>query len=165
MPQAPAAPPPPAPSAPPTPAPAEPAPAAPTAEELLHQAAESLAAGRHWETLTAVDQALPRAQGRLRRRLQVLRAQALLKGEGGRRAAEEELKAALEEDRSNAEAHFVLGTIYQGGGAKGLAAAAYKRALDLKPRYAEAAEALAALQAGAVGQPRTPGLRGLFKRS
>ena len=165
VPQAPAAPPPPAPAAPAAPAPAEPAPAAPTAEELLHQAAESLAAGRHWETLTAVDQALPRAQGRLRRRLQVLRAQALLKGEGGRRAAEEELKAALEEDRSNAEAHFVLGTIYQGGGAKALAAAAYKRALDLKPRYAEAAEALAALQAGAVGKPRTPGLRGLFKRS
>jgi len=139
--------------------PLEPAPATKTVAELLDQAAESLRAGRYWETLVAVDQALPEVQGRLRRRALILRAQALLKGEGGRRAAEEELKAALEEDRGNAEAHFVLGTIYQGGGAKVRAAASYKRALDQKPRYAEALEALAALES------KPPGLRGLFKRS
>jgi Tfp pilus assembly protein PilF len=115
-----------------------------------------------------VDHVLPEAQGRLRRRAHILRAQALLKGEGGRRAAEEELKAALEEDRGNAEAHFLLGTIYQGGGAKALAAAAYRRALDLKPRYAEALRALANLATleteGADG-PKRAGLRGLFKRT
>ena len=155
----------PAPSPPAAPAPAEPAPATKTVEELLDQAAESLGAGRYWETLVAVDQVLPEAQGRLRRRAHILRAQALLKGEGGRRAAEEELKAALEEDRGNAEAHFLLGTIYQGGGAKALAAAAYKRALDLKPRYAEALRALATLEADNADGPKPPGLRGLFKRT
>jgi tetratricopeptide (TPR) repeat protein len=167
------APPPPLPLAPapaPTPSPpaacppVEPAPAK-TVEELMDHAAESLGAGRYWETLVAVDQALPEAQGRLRRRAHILRAQALLKGEGGRRAAEEELKAALEEDRGNAEAHFFLGTIYQGGGAKALAAASYKRALDLKPRYAEALEALATLETGGAHEPKSPGLLGLFKRS
>jgi Flp pilus assembly protein TadD len=143
----------------------EPAPAPRTVEELVDQAAESLGAGRYWETLVAVDQAMPEAQGRLRRRAHVLRAQALLKGEGGRRAAEEELKAALQEDRGNAEAHFFLGTIYQGGGATALAAAAYKRALDLKPRYAEALQALAMLETGGAEGPKSPGLRGFFKRS
>jgi hypothetical protein len=162
--EAPPPPPPAAPSPPAAPAPVEPAPAPKTVEEVLDQAAESLGAGRYWETLVAVDQALPEAQGRLRRRAHVLRAQALLKGEGGRRAAEEELKAALEEDRGNAEAHFLLGKIYEGGAAKVLAAAAYRRALVLKPRYAEALEALATLEAGG-GEPKPPGLRGLFKRS
>jgi len=171
VPEAPPPPPPPAPArapAPPSPpappAPVELAPATKTVEEMLDQAAESLGAGRYWETLVAVDQVLPEAQGRLRRRAHILRAQALLKGEGGRRAAEEELKAALEEDRGNAEAHFLLGTIYQGGGAKALAAAAYKRALDLKPRYAEALRALATLEADNADGPKPPGLRGLFKR-
>ena len=154
----------PAPSRPAAPPPVEAPPATKTVEELVDQAAESLGAGRYWETLVAVDQAMPEAQGKLRRRAHILRAQALLKGEGGRRAAEEELKAALQEDRGNAEAHFFLGTIYQGGGAKALAAAAYKRALDLKPRYAEALQALATLATGSADGPKPPGLRGLFKR-
>jgi len=161
----PAPPPAPAPSPPVAPPPLEPPPAVRTVEELLDQAAESLAAGRHWEALQAADQALPEAQGRPRRRAHILRAQALLKGDGGRRAAEEELKAALEEDRSNAEAHFILGTIYQGGGARVLAALSYKRALDLKPRYAEALEALAMLETGGAGEPKPPGLLGRFRRS
>jgi tetratricopeptide (TPR) repeat protein len=155
----------PAPSPRAAPPPVEPAPAAKTVDDLVDQAAESLGAGRYWEALVAVDQAMPEAQGRLRRRAHILRAQALLKGEGGRRAAEEELKAALQEDRGNAEAHFFLGTIYQGGGAKALAAAAYKRALDLKPRYPEALQALATLETGGPDEPKSPGLRGLFKRS
>ena len=36
------------------------------------------------------------------------------------------MKAALEEDRGNLEAHFALGHIYKSGGANALAAAAFQ---------------------------------------
>jgi curved DNA-binding protein CbpA len=147
------------------PPPEVPAPAAKSPDELIDRATESLAAGRYWETLAAVDEAFPQAQGRLRRRARVLKAQALLKGEGGRRAAEEELKAALDEDRGNGDAHFLLGTIYKSRNANALAAASFKRVLDLKPRHAEALEALTSLEAGEAEKGRPSGLLGFFKRS
>ncbi len=134
------------------------------AGEILDQASARLADGKHLDALGLVHQALPLTQGRLRRRARVLGAQALLKTEG-RRAAEEELKAALEEDRGNFDAHYILGTIYQSGGANALAAASFRRALDLKPRHPEATEALASLERGRPDSGKTAGLLGLFKRS
>jgi tetratricopeptide (TPR) repeat protein len=164
-------------AAPPTPrvetrpAPAEPAPAPLVSEDdikrgedVLDQAAESLAGGRALAALSLVHQVLPQTQGRLRRRARVLSAQALLQTEG-RRAAEEELKAALQEDRGNFDAHFLLGTMYRTGGAKALAAASFRRVLDLKPRHAEALEALAALEGGDADKPKPAGLLGFLKRS
>ncbi len=150
-----------------------PAPAAPAftseddlrqAGELLDQASARLAEGRHLDALALVHQALPLAQGRLRRRAHVLNAQALLQTEG-RRAAEEELKAALEEDRGNFDAHYALGTIYKAGGANVLAAASFRRVLDLKPRHPEALEALASLEGDQAGSQKASGLLGFFKRS
>jgi Domain of unknown function (DUF4388)/DnaJ domain len=134
------------------------------AEDLLEGASGSLAAGKHLEALTLIHQALPQAQGRLRRRARVLNAQALLQSDG-RRAAEEELKAALEEDRGNFDAHFLLGMIYKAGGANALAAASFRRVLDLKPRHAEALAALASLQEGQPAAPKAGGFLGFFKRS
>lgn len=142
----------PAPGAPvPTPpqaAPAQPAgpPDAVRIDEILNQAQEALGAGRFWDALALVDQVIAASTGRARRRARVLKAQALLKGEGGRRAAEEELKAALEEDRGNFDAHFALGTIYKAGGANALASASFRRVLDLKPRHTGAQAALASLE-------------------
>jgi hypothetical protein len=131
-------------------------------EEDLNAASEALAAGRYWDVLAAVNDALPRATGRERRRARTLRAQALLKGDGGRRAAEEELKAALAEDAANADAHFILGTIYREGGAHALAAASFRRVLQLKPRHTQALNELASLEP----KDETPsGFLGLFKRS
>jgi curved DNA-binding protein CbpA len=115
-------------------------------DETLDRAQEALGAGRYWDALASVDEVLAASTGRARRRARVLKAQALLKGEGGRRAAEEELKAALEEDRGNIEAHFTLGNIYRSGGANALAAAAFQRVLALKPRHAGALQALASLE-------------------
>ena len=123
-----------------------------TIAQTLDAAQEALGAGRYWDALASVDEVLAASTGRSRRRARVLRAQALLKGEGGRRAAEDELKTALEEDRGNFEAHFVLGNIYKSGGANALAAAAFRRVLSLKPRHAGAQAALAALE-----EPTAPG--------
>jgi curved DNA-binding protein CbpA len=133
--------------------------------EALDAAEASLGGGRYWETLAVIGEVFAATTGRTRRRARVLRAQALLKGEGGRRAAEEELKAALEEDRGNIEAHFALGHIYKSGGANALAAAAFRRVLALKPRHSGALAALDGL-ADAEAPPKAPsrasGLRKLF---
>jgi Tfp pilus assembly protein PilF len=97
-----------------------------------------LATGQYYEAFAIVDEVLRSAGGRARRRARVLRAQARLKSGEGRRAAETELKAAIDEDAGNADAHFLLGTIYKAGGAQSLAAAAFRRTLALKPRHAGA---------------------------
>ncbi|MFI5183802.1 MAG: DUF4388 domain-containing protein [Vicinamibacteria bacterium] len=133
--------------------------------ETLDAAEASLGGGRYWEALALVGEVFAATTGRARRRARVLKAQALLKGEGGRRAAEEELKAALEEDRGNIEAHFALGHIYKSGGANALAAAAFRRVLALKPRHSGALAALESV-ADAEGPSKTAsktsGLRKLF---
>ena len=155
---------------PPPPAPAAPPPLVSEedikrGEEILDQAAEAVAGGRALAALSLVHQILPQTQGRLRRRARVLSAQALLQSEG-RRAAEEELKAALQEDRGNFDAHYLLGTIYKAGGANALAAASFHRVLDLQPRHAEALAALAELEGGREAEkPKASGLLGFLKRS
>src|SRR5262245_29322690 len=87
-----------------------------------------------------------RAPSAARRRARLLKAQALLQGAGGQKAAEQELKSALETDPGHAEAHFLLGSIYRDAGAVALAATCFKRALVLRPRYAEAMAELGALE-------------------
>jgi tetratricopeptide (TPR) repeat protein len=158
----------PKPPAPAAPSPPEPAVVEPVADpgnidEALERGRQSLGAGRYWETLAGVDEVLGSATGRSRRRARVLKAEALLKTDGGRRAAEEELKAALGEDAGNAEAHVLLGTIYKSGGAHALAAASFRRALDLQPRNAQALAELGSLGAGPEkAKDRSRGLRRFF---
>jgi len=136
--------------------------------ETLDVAEAALAEGRYWETLALVSGVFAVSTGRTRRRARVLKAQAHLKSEGGRRAAEEELRAALEEDKGNIEAHFCLGNIYKSGGANVLAKGAFERVLALKPRHAGALQALASLEGAPASDtpPKAPskisGLRKLF---
>jgi curved DNA-binding protein CbpA len=131
-------------------------------DEILERAEHSLAAGRYYEVFALVEEALAAARGRARRRCRVLRAEAHLRS-GARRTAEDELKAALEEDPGNVEAHVLLGSIYKSGGAHTLAAAAFRRALALKPRHAAA---LSELQSLPVEEPRArSGLRRFFPGS
>ncbi|HET7292258.1 MAG TPA: hypothetical protein VFM88_07530, partial [Vicinamibacteria bacterium] len=132
-----------------------------TVSAALNQAEEALASGQPLKALTLASDALLGASGIARRRARLLKAQALLRGAGTRKAAEEELKAALEQDPGHAEAHFELGAIYRDGGAGALAAACYKRALALRPRYAEAQQALAALEAPDAGEGNV--LKKLFR--
>ncbi len=121
--------------------------------ELVSQAEEALAAGQAAQAAVLAEEGLGGAKGRERRRLRVVRAQALLQGANGRKHAEDELRAALEEDPGNAEAHYLLGEIFKGGGAALLAAASFRRALALRPRHAAAKAALEELE------PRTSDAR------
>jgi len=130
--------------------------------ELIERAEAALAGGAVTEAAALAGEAMVGAQGRQRRRARVVRAQALQRGPEGRKAAEEELKAALDEDPANAEAHYLLGTIYQAGGAHTLAAAAFRRALALRPRHLPAQAALRDLEPKAAGS-RSEAIRKLFR--
>jgi tetratricopeptide (TPR) repeat protein len=130
-------------------------------DEGLARADELMAAGRAWDAILAVDEILPLATGRARRRGRLLKAQAHLRVGDGAKAAEEELKAALAEDPAHPEAHYLLGTLYQAGGASALAGSEFRKALALKPRYHEAQAALLSL--GPPPEPSSEAGR-LFRR-
>lgn len=130
--------------------------------ELIERAEEAAARGSFVEAAALAGEALSGAKGRQRRQARVVRAQALLQDPGGRKAAEEELRAALEEDPANAEAHYVLGTIYKAGAAATLAAASFRRALALRPRHAPAQAALEELEPRA-SDSRSDVIRKLFR--
>lgn len=59
--------------------------------------------------------------------------------------AVEDLELACKKDAS-AEAYYYLGTAYKSKGLKNKAEAAFKKALELKPDYPEAAKALAEIE-------------------
>lgn len=112
----------------------------------LAAAEELLGAGKAWEAIAAIDALMDVAKGRSRRRARLLKAQALLRGPDGSKAAVDELKAALSEDPAHPEAHYMLGTLYKAGGAMALAGSEFRKALALKPRYPEAQDELVSLE-------------------
>lgn len=121
----------PAPEAPPTPSPDP----GQRVEEELARADESFAQGRYWDAFQIADAVLPMATGKLRQRARLLKAKVYLKNPSWRKQAEEELRAAVQEDRSNVDAYYLLGTLYKAAGAEDKARAMFRRVLSLKPRH------------------------------
>lgn len=138
--------------------------------KALEAADQAFEARRLHEALAILHEAIPRMSGIARRGARVRRARILLATENGGRLAEEELKAALAEDPGNADAHEVLAGIHRQRGSLALAAAAYRKVLELQPRHAAAREALQEIQAAAASAgPATPApestvLQRIFKR-
>jgi tetratricopeptide (TPR) repeat protein len=129
-----------------------------TPEEAIAEAEEAYGAGRYWDALQMLEAALPETKGRLRQRARVLLAQCCLKNPKWRKRAEEELIEAIREEAANAEAYFVLGTIYRDAGLAGRASAMFRKTLALKPRHARAASELAVLPKGTAPE------KGLLKK-
>ncbi len=107
-------------------------------EEALARADETFAAGHYWDALQIAGGVLPMAKGKLRQRARILKAKAYLKEPRWRKVAEEELRAAVQEDRSNADAYYLLGTLYKAEGAQDWAKAMFRKVLALQPRHARA---------------------------
>jgi hypothetical protein len=143
----------------PSPPPADPLGELQRAEELLAGAEAMYAEGRYWDALRQCEDLLPLAGGKTRRRARVLLAECALKNPNWRKQAEEELLGAVQEDAENSEAFLLLGRIYQQEGLPARAAAMFRRVLELRPRHAAAAKALAALG----GEASTPDA-GFLKR-
>ena len=118
----------------PPPEPSANVPAGWSAERAIEDAEHMLDEGKSWEAVGLLYGALPFAHGRVRQRMRLLRAKVYLKHGGWMRQAEEELRLALQEDE-NAEAHYLLGTLFQSEGLLRRAAAHYRQALVLRPDY------------------------------
>jgi len=131
-------------------------------EEALERADESFAQGRHWDAFQIAGAILPMATGRLRQRARLLRAKVYLKNVQWRKEAEEELRAAVQEDRSSVDAYDLLGTLYKAAGDEDRARAMFRRVLSLKPRHAGALAALG--PEPAEDRPRAGLLRKLLTR-
>lgn len=127
-------------------------------EEGLAKAEEAFGAGNYWDAIQQLEDVAPRLGGRQRQKARVLLAQCYLKNPKWRKLAEDELMGVIQEDPENADAHFLLGTIYKSGGLGNRAAAMFRKVLELKPRHAEAQTELESLP------PEPSPKAGLLKR-
>jgi curved DNA-binding protein CbpA len=140
-----------APSAEPPPAEASPP------EESLAAAEQAYEQGRYWDALQALEPFQGEGSGRIVQRGRLLRAKVLLKNPKWRKDAEQELLSLIKADPANAEAHFLLGTLYKREGVAARATAMFRKVLSLKPRHAGALAELG-------GSPRAEGPGGLLKK-
>jgi tetratricopeptide (TPR) repeat protein len=116
------------------------------AEENLRRGEELLSEGKFWEVIQALEGHVDALTGRLRGRGRLILAQAYLHNPKWLHRGEEQLRMATKEDPQNAEAYYLLGTIYKTGGLRTRAASMFRRALEVRPAHRAAADELAALE-------------------
>ena len=121
--------------------------------DVVRRAEELLARGELFEAATLLTDILPHTEGRLRQRARLLRARTYLRTPSGSHLAENEVRELLRDEPTCVEACVLLGDIYRDHGLARRAETQYRRALELEPGHAGAAEQLQAL-AGAVAVPR-----------
>ena len=131
-------------------------------ETVLDRADEKFAGGDYWEALQLARSVAENAEGALRQRARMLAARAYLKYPGYAKEAEDELRAAVQEDRHNAEALLLLGTLYETAGSHDRAEMMFRKALAIDPRHLAAR---AKLGGAATVEPDRGVLGRLFGRS
>jgi cytochrome c-type biogenesis protein CcmH/NrfG len=115
------------------------------AEESLKRAEELLGEGKFWETIQLLEGQVALLAGRARHRGRLVLAQAYLHNPKWLHRGEETLRIVVREDPENAEAYYLLGTIYKSGGLSTRAAGMFRKVLELRPAHRQAADELAAL--------------------
>jgi hypothetical protein len=126
-------------------------------EELLAAAEREYEQGRYWDALQAIEPVLEGLSGRTLLRARLLRARVYSRNPKWRKDAEQELMEVTRADPANAEAYFLLGTLYKEAGVASRATAMFRKVLALKPRHAGALAELG-------GAPGAEGPGGLLKR-
>ena len=165
-PAAPAAPPPaPAPAAPA--APASPATSGPTMDprivmEALKRANVHFLAEKYWDAIQALEGVVHQAEGKMQGKVRLLLAQCYMKNPNWVRRAEEQLQLIVAKEPSNAEAHYILASIYKAGGLKNRALTFLRKVVELKPEHEQAQADLAELTMPT--EPETPHNEGLLKK-
>jgi tetratricopeptide (TPR) repeat protein len=115
-------------------------------DAAIARAAESFAADRLWEVVQILEKAVPRSQGAVKQRQRVLLARAYARTPDWVKQAEELLLTVVQQDPSDADAHFHLGVIYQGQGLRSRALRAFRRVLELAPGHPQAQRHLAEVE-------------------
>ncbi len=128
--------------------PVDPEVAARQAEEALQRAEEAFEQSRYWDAILALeDEVVPHAASRTRQRARLLLAQCYRKNPKWTKRAEEELRAALQDDPTDPNALFALGIPYKEQRVWSRAAAMFREVLALKPRHPAARAELDSLPA------------------
>ena len=137
------------------------------AEESIRKAERYLLEEKFWDAIQLLEPAIRVAGGQWKARGQLALARAYLKNPHWLKRAEEQLQAIVKEAPQNAEAYFLLGTLYLQGGLRSRATSMFRKALEAKPDHEQAASALAALAPEETAPtPESAGiLKKLFGRS
>jgi tetratricopeptide (TPR) repeat protein len=104
----------------------------------MFEANDHFRAGRFWDSLQIADEILAHAQGRLRVRLQLLRARCQAENPHWRHRAVEDLREALREAPASAELHYELASLYRRVGLAQRARAELQATLACDPGHAAA---------------------------
>jgi TolA-binding protein len=115
--------------------------AVPEADPALwvKRATQLITEKQYWDAIQLLDEAMPRLEGKLRNRARLLLATAYSKNPKWLREAETVLLELVKDEPKNAEAHYLLGTIYSRS-LKARAAAMFDKALELNPDHKRARE-------------------------
>ena len=106
----------------------------------LRKAEQLLEESRFWDAIQILESAVPRLQPESRQhRGHLLLARAYARNPKWVRRAEKTLQRVVREDPTNAEAHYELGVLYKSGGLSARAQAMFRKAVELRPDYREAA--------------------------
>lgn len=129
-------------------------------EERIHRAERLLSEGNYFDAIQLLEGSIPLIQGKKQKpRAQVLLARAYIKNPNWLRRGEELLQKVVHDDPQNADAYFLLGTIYKASGRQSRAVGMFRKVQELKPGHKGAA---AELSAG--GAPLLKKLFGLGRR-
>jgi len=129
------------------------------AQEALRKAQKHFDKEQYWDAIQLLEQHLGTSHG-LRSRFRVLLAKSFLKNPHWTKRAEEQLNFAVEDEPRNIEAHYLLGSIYLGGGLKRRALGKFRKVLELKADHQEALTQVDALSAELEGDDAGPSGRG-----
>jgi curved DNA-binding protein CbpA len=137
------------------------------AEESIRRAERYLLEEKFWDAIQLLEPALPGATGKWKQRARLALARAYLKNPRWLKRAEEQLQTLLREDGKNADAYFLLGTLYKQGGLRSRALSMFRKALEAKPDHEQAVSELASLTPEETPAPPEAGglLKKLFGRS
>ena len=127
-------------------------------EESIRRAEKYLADGKYWDAIQILEPAIPAATGKWKLRGRLALARGYLKNPHWLKRAEEQLMSIVREEGQNAEAYFLLGTLYKQGGLRSRAVSMFRKALEAKPDHEQAAAELAGLAHEEATAPESGGL-------
>ena len=85
----------------------------------------------YWEAIKLLEPILGHVRGPMETQVRLLLAQSYVKNPNWVKRGADQLQHVIETDPRNAEAHYLLGLVFKGGGLKQRAAAMFRRAVEL----------------------------------
>jgi curved DNA-binding protein CbpA len=136
-------------------------------EESIRRAERYITDEKYWDAIQLLEPTVHPATGKWKARARLALARAYVKNPHWVKRAEEQLQSAVREDPRHAEAFFMLGNLYKQSGMRSRALSMFRKALEAKPDFEQAATELAGLTPEEPESPPEGGglLKKIFGRS